>query len=384
MPIIVFRRNTSYHAGLLVAAALVYVLVLMHTAPSPASTMPRDDPEPPSMAAEEEEAATSHLQRLLDDYTEFHRRSLSPTDHKRPRWIVVPTEPAAGMCNRAMNLASALLLALATRRTLLFDWDHIPARQWYAEQTEHIGHSGYSETFDSPRINFSYSEALKRYGWSDSDARNGAVSIDWRHRDFLDHLRNSDMDRVYPQSVVFVQRFDWWAPLLLANPLYRSLFAPISRQAAFATLFRFLFPLKPEDARTIESKPRCDWFVQIRRKWERKTASLGQFVDCATSQGYDPESSRVSYLLSDTSESPQDSGLVPVDDGAYCRDGSPNCDRHTLRTMYTLAKCTKGAILTATSTFGACIAGLGRVPRLARVTTSGSCQELATSTASPL
>lgn len=378
MPIIVFRRNTSYHAGLLVAAALVYVLVLMHTAPSPASTMPRDDPEPPSMAAEEE-VATSHLQRLLDDYTEFHRRSLSPTDHKRPRWIVVPTEPAAGMCNRAMNLASALLLALATRRTLLFDWDHIPARQWYAEQTEHIGHSGYSETFDSPRINFSYSEALKRYGWSDSDARNGAVSIDWRHRDFLDHLRNSDMDRVYPQSVVFVQRFDWWAPLLLANPLYRSLFAPISRQAAFATLFRFLFPLKPEDARTIESKPRCDWFVQIRRKWERKTASLGQFVDCATSQGYDPESSRVSYLLSDTSESPQDSGLVPVDDGAYCRDGSPNCDRHTLRTMYTLAKCTKGAILTATSTFGACIAGLGRVPRLARVTTSGSCQELATS-----
>ncbi len=118
--------------------------------------------------------------------------------------------------------------------------------------------------------------------------------------------------------------------------------------------------------------------TRTERAWQRP------LVWRSGQKGYDPESSRVSYLLSDTSESPQDSGLVPVDDGAYCRDGSPNCDRHTLRTMYTLAKCTKGAILTATSTFGACIAGLGRVPRLARVTTSGSCQELATSTASPL
>lgn len=327
---------------------------------------------------------TTHLQRLLDEYAAFHLRSLSPVHRKRPRWIVVPTEPAAGMCNRAMNLASALLLALATRRTLLFDWDHIPARQWYAEQTEQIGHSGYSETFGAPRIMFSYSKALRYYGWSDADAKNGAISIDWRHRDFLDNLRNADMDRAYPQSVVFVQRFDWWAPLLLANPLYQSLFASTSRQEAFATLFRFLFPLKQADARIVESKPTCEWFVQIRRKWERKTAALSQFVECAMSHGYDPKSSNrdrsVSYLLSDTSESPQASGLVSVDaESAYCRDASPGCDRHTLRTMYTLARCTEGAILTATSTFGACIAGLGRVPRLARVTASGSCQGLTTS-----
>jgi len=331
------------------------------------------------------EAVSSNLQRLLDEYAMFHLRSLSPVNRKRPRWIVVPTEPAAGMCNRAMNLASALLLAIATHRTLLFDWDHVPARQWYAEQTEQIGHSGYSETFGSPRIMFSYTKALQYYGWSDADAKNGAINIDWRHRDFLDNLRNMDMDRAYPQSVVFIQRFDWWAPLLLANPSYHSLFASTSRQEAFATLFRFLFPLKPADAQVVENKPRCGWFVQIRRKWERKTASLSQFVDCATSHGYDSKSSnqnqRVSYLLSDTSESPQDSGLIPVDkdDGVYCRDGSPDCDRNTLRTMYTLSKCTEGAILTATSTFGACIAGLGRVPRLARVTASGSCQGLTTS-----
>ncbi len=326
---------------------------------------------------------STHLQRLLDEYAEFHLRSLSPVHRKRPRWIVVPTEPAAGMCNRAMNLASALLLALATRRTLLFDWDHVPARQWYAEQTEQIGHSGYAATFGAPRIMFSYSKALQYYGWSDADAKNGAVSIDWRHRDFLDNVRNADMDRAYPQSVVFIQRFDWWAPLLIANPLYHTLFASTSRQEAFATLFRFLFPLKPSDAQVIAEKPRCDWFVQIRRKWERKTASLSQFVDCAKNQGYDPttasQNQRVSYLLSDTSESPQASGLLAMEDSAYCRDGSPDCDRRTLRTMYTLAKCTEGAILTATSTFGACIAGLGRIPRLARVTASGSCQSLATS-----
>lgn len=320
---------------------------------------------------------TTRLDRLLDDYAKFHLRSLSPVNRQRPRWIVVPTEPAAGMCNRAMNLASALLLAVATRRTLLFDWDHVPSRRWYAEQTEEIGHSGYDTTFGPPRIMYSYAKALQYYGWSDSQAKNGAAILDWRHRDFLDALKTRDMDQAYPQSVLFIQRFDWWGPLLLANPVYRSLFGETTRQEAFPILFRFLFPLKPEDAQIVESRPRCDWFVQIRRKWERHTATLDQFFRCATNHGLSTTS--VAYLLSDTSESPRDSGLVSFDEGAYCRDGSQACDRKTLRTMYTLARCTEGAVLTATSTFGACIAGLGRIPRVARVTGTGGCQTLFTS-----
>lgn len=324
-----------------------------------------------------EAASGTVLGRLLDDYAKFHLRSLSPVNRKRPRWIVVPTEPAAGMCNRAMNLVSALLLAIATRRALLFDWDQVPARQWYAEQTEHIGHSGYETTFGPPRIMFSYTKALQYYGWADSDARNGAAVLDWHHRDFLEHLRNRDMDQAYPQSVLFIQRFDWWGPLLLANPIYQSLFAGTTRSEAFAVLFRFLFPLKPDDVLAVELQPSCDWFIQIRRKWERKTATLNQFVQCAQNHGL--SSANRAYLLSDTSESPQDSGLVSFDEGAYCRDGSPDCDRRTLRTMYTLARCTEGAVLTATSTFGACIAGLGRIPLVARVTGTGGCQTLFTS-----
>lgn len=320
---------------------------------------------------------TTRLERLLAEYADFHLRSLSPVNRQRPRWIVVPTEPAAGMCNRAMNLASALLLAVATRRTLLFDWDHVPSRKWYAEQTEEIGHSGYDTTFGPPRIMYSHVKALQYYGWSDSHAKDGAAILDWRHRDFLDSLKTRDMDQAYPQSVLFIQRFDWWGPLLLANPVYRGLFGETTRQEAFPILFRFLFPLKPEDAQIVESRPRCDWFVQIRRKWERHTATLDQFVRCATNHGL--SSTSVAYLLSDTSESPRDSGLVSFDEGAYCRDGSPDCDRNTLRTMYTLARCTEGAVLTATSTFGACIAGLGRIPLVARVTGTGGCQPLVTS-----
>lgn len=367
--------------GLLVAAALVCFSVFSYHNPKP--LFPLDDKDAPTgqlQSAMEEPplAPATTLDRLLGDYADFHLRSLSLANRKRPRWIVVPTEPAAGMCNRAMNLASALLLAVATRRTLLFDWDQVSARQWYAEQTEHIGHSGYEATFGPPRIRFSYAKALQSYGWTDeSDARQGAAVLDWRHRDFLESLRHRDMDQAYPQSVLFIQRFDWWGPLLLANPVYRHLFGDTTRQEAFSVLFRFLFPLKPEDVSVIQRQPRCDWVIQTRRKWERKSATLSQFVQCARDHGLSSVSR--AYLLSDTAESPDDSGLISFDGGAYCRDGSPDCDRRTLRTMYTLARCTEGAVLTATSTFGACIAGLGRIPLVARVTESGKCQKLATS-----
>jgi len=318
--------------------------------------------------------ASAHpLRRILDTYTEFHRRSLSPVHRKRPRWIVVPTEPAAGMCNRIMNLLSALLLAIATERTLLFDWNTIPAQKWYAQQTETIGHSGYDQTFGSPPIMFSYRDVLQYFGVTDTKA--GSATIDWRHRDFLVNLRTRDMDQMYPHSVIFVQRFDWWGPLLLANRHYHPLFHTVTASDAFPILLRYLFPLKAVDQQTLDTTPPCSWFVQIRRKWERKTAPLSQFVQCAENNGYTTSDATVSYLASDTSESPLNSGLTPVST-TYCRSGAPDCDRNTLKTMYALSKCTTGAVLTATSTFGACIAGLGRIPKVFRVTDTGQCQRL--------
>ena len=273
-----------------------------------------------------------------------------------------------------MNLLSSLVLAIATRRTLLFDWDPVPARKWFDSQKEVIGHAGYKQTFGDPPFAFSYREALEATGWTDSDARKGSAEIDWRHRDFLVGLRTRDMDAVYPHSVLFIQRFDWWAPLLLANQRYSELlFRGTTDEEIFSVLFKYLFPLKDEDAAI--ARPDCPWFVQVRRNWERKTAPLAAFVSCARLHSLDGPGGR---LLSDTSEDPGDTGLSLVREG-YCRTGESSCDRQTLYTMYALSKCNQGAVLTATSTFGVCIAGLGRIPLVLRVDDQGRCEALSRS-----
>lgn len=158
-----------------------------------------------------ERTGESLLDRLLDDYAKFHLRSLSPVNRKRPRWIVVMS--SMDTC----TLASALLLAVATRRTLLF------------EQAELAG---------PPRIMFSYAKALKYYGWT----HNETGSIDLHGQEFLENLRHRDMDQAYPQSILFITRqLGWWGPLLLANPLYRpSLFGGLTSQEAWPILARFL------------------------------------------------------------------------------------------------------------------------------------------------
>lgn len=313
-----------------------------------------------------ESGATSLLQQVLHEYAEFHLESLSPVNKRRPRWIVVPIDPAAGMCNRIMNLLSALLVAIATRRTLLFDWDHIPPKQWHTEQ---IGHSGYTQTFGSSPLAFSYREALEYLGLTHETVKQDSIDIDWGNQDFLVNSRTRDLDMVYPQSVLFIQRFDWWGPLLLANRHYaNTVFKGVRSDEAFSALFRFLFP--PSEPQP--SKP-CSFFVQVRRNWERQTASLEQFVNCAAEHSLHADAS--AFLLSDTNESPKGTGLIPVDT-SYCRNGEPDCDRRTVQTMYQLAECRHGAVLTATSSFGACIAGLGRIPRVLRVTDTGECHLL--------
>lgn len=183
------------------------------TTPAETLALMQNGGEMPAMTT----TTTSRLGRLLDDYAKFHLRSLSPVNRRRPRWLVVPPS-TTGTC----HLASALLLAVATRRTLLFQ-----------KTPESMNRS--------PRLMFSYAKALQYYGWTHADVRNETRSADLHDRDFLAHLRHRDMDQAYPQSILFIQRFDGWGSLLLANPVYqRRLFGDLTPQEAFPLLFQFL------------------------------------------------------------------------------------------------------------------------------------------------
>jgi len=61
----------------------------------------------------------------------------------------------------------------------------------------------------------------------------------------------------------------------------------------------------------------------------------------------------------DTADDPNNSNLVLKRETTGCRTGLA-CDLHAVRQMHAYSKC-KNAVLTATSTFGACIAGLGEI-----------------------
>ena len=88
--------------------------------------------------------AASVLEQLLRDYAVVHEDALSSTAaySGQRRWVVAVIDPSAGMCNRAMHLASSLLFAVLTGRALLFDWHVQAPRRVVAAQIETIGHSG--------------------------------------------------------------------------------------------------------------------------------------------------------------------------------------------------------------------------------------------------
>ena len=62
----------------------------------------------------------------------------------------------------------------------------------------------------------------------------------------------------------------------------------------------------------------------------------------------------------------------PMNNSSGCRD-SLECHLDTIETMYSMAGSCKRAVLTETSTFGTCIAGLGLMEETYTVSSDGTC-----------
>ncbi len=275
-----------------------------------------------------------------------------------PRWVVAELHPLAGLCNRFTHLLSCLAFARATNRSLLFDWNSHTSLP-YAGGAENVSQSAFDDIFLEHPIDFSYSRALLIHG-----PRTDIIRIDTDNTQFLNDLRHSDVDKLYPQKVVSIARYDWWAPPLIINEMYSDVFDNKSPGLVFSSLFQYLF--QPKSKEMVE----CDWMIQYRAVWDRKTAPFSDFVACAKLHGL--ANQRV-YISSDSTGSihPLISNSTVMPEG--CRS-SKLCDVDAVKTMYALSNCKK-AVLTHTSTFGACIAGLGAMNEVYYVNSSGSCNK---------
>ena len=284
----------------------------------------------------------------------------------RQRLVVAALHPMAGLCNRITHVLSALAFAIATGRTLLFDWDAVPLQR-RVNQMENASHSAFEDLFLKPPIQYSYREALARWGITHEQAMmEGGLRVDYDNERFLENLRFGDLDSLYPQSTIFIERYDWWGAPLVHNPLYaQAAFEGLSSSALFAALFRFLFaPLEPQVPST-----ECDWLLQYRSIWERTTAPIESFLQCAREHGLQQRVHVITDQPALQHMMPAVAHMQLAPTG--CRAGL-ECDRLAIRTMYAHAGC-KHAVLTATSTFGTCIAGLGEIADTYQVKADGSC-----------
>jgi inositol phosphorylceramide mannosyltransferase catalytic subunit len=83
---------------------------------------------------------------LLENYVHVHKQGLSAAAVRRPRWVVASLHPHAGACNRMMHIVSCLAFAMATGRTLLFDWDETVTEK-HANGIEDMGHTSFQDLF---------------------------------------------------------------------------------------------------------------------------------------------------------------------------------------------------------------------------------------------
>lgn len=301
------------------------------------------------------------IRNYIDD---IHLIGLSTLAKPRPRWVVAAVHPLAGMCNRMMHIISSLAFAMATGRVLLFDWNQEPANL-HPNQREFTGHSNYEDIFKFPGVDFRLASAIQKFGFEGRELPQRVITDD--QVEFLHALRWSDLDSVYPESIIRIERYDWWGAPLTSNELYRDyVFHNKSSSNVFSTLFRFLFQPK------IEAIPRrCDWLIQHRSKWERSTPGINAFIECGGKNGMQRYGENT--LVSDSEHE------IPGNLKEYishvnevgCRNGL-ECDISALKSIHSFSSCSH-AVLTATSTFGACITGLGLIKDVWVVQGDGKC-----------
>jgi hypothetical protein len=194
---------------------------------------------------------------MFTDYTSQHKRAVSTLYNRNPRWVVAAIHPHAGLCNRIMHIISCLAFSMATGRALLFDWDGVGVDK--NVNKEDIGQSDFLSLFQQPPISYSYRDALNNIDMTHEQLMSQmGVSITDDNMDFVHALRNTDLDRKYNQQVIYIVRYDWWAPPLFENNMYS--WEGMGSRHFFSYGFKFLFHPVQMD----KKNDKCDWLVQVR------------------------------------------------------------------------------------------------------------------------
>ena len=197
-------------------------------------------PERPASGAREREQAT--LEALLAHHRsrgarpEAVSRALAAVDQTqrsvlvdppRGRFVFVRMNPAAGLGNRLVAMVSALLLAAATDRGFLVDWEaysdprtHRSREISTMAQLEHF--------FDLPFV----CDASALLGTPQSQNAFGWDYQQWRqlHDENVDDMRvlhTHDVHSALPQRVVVISAISYFGQLLLANPSAAHRLAPL-------------------------------------------------------------------------------------------------------------------------------------------------------------
>ena len=173
-----------------------------------------------------------------------------------------------------------------------------------------------------------------------------------------------DLNEAFPFQVIATQHWDFWGALVLANVL--------DERHGFAPLFRALFA--PRNS-TVQPEP-CTWLLQRRVVWNLFTPPpVSQYVECARAHGITAADSASTWLLTDDNhQGDLPDGVQLIEPNASHTRGEGG-DRASVESLYRMSEC-KNAVLTATSTFGACAAGLAEASTQYEMFEDGSCRPL--------
>jgi hypothetical protein len=284
------------------------------------------------------------------------------------RWVVSKYDVGLGLCNRILNSISALLLAMATNRTLWLEWEQ--QAQVFITSNEFAGMSSYDDLFISP--------------FHDRQLRPPSAVIDNAthigNDCWLERMRFSDLGQAYAaHKAIRIDAGDWWGSLLLRNPVYaNTVFKGLKISDGFPILFRAMFTLHPPG---VEPEKACSWMIQYRTVWPppRYTAPIDAFLACAERNGMTRADFGSTWIVTDDPAGMRRQASLKalrileamnVPSVGTCR--GPCGDRQAMETMYRMSQC-RNAVLTLGSSFGACISSLAGIRRQFRVSHYGEC-----------
>lgn len=273
--------------------------------------------------------------------------------YRKPMFVVVAMHPKAGNCNRITNLLSSFLLAILTNRGLAFDWDMTEEVMY--DGIESISNAQWEDLFLALPFQWRWSEIKKMRNLPDASY-------------LIDYPLNIPMCEDYLEffkehAVIKTQRYDWWGPLLYSNEIYSKRLKAIGFPIFKTLASKLLIPSAEVQKQMHDHSGvlACDVGVQIRRSWNRVTATDEAFLKTATYVGDETTSKWLSYDKISSTASFHNAGFHLITDGVPCRNGSA-CNIRGISDLFQLSRC-KQIITTWSSTFGRCAAGIsGTVP----------------------